>query len=209
MGDDLYYCQWHLENRATLYEGEDINVEDVWADTALADGTTVSGGIKGDGINVVVVDDGMDINHPDLSPNVQRNLNYDYGSSGIHQPYAHHGTGVAGVIAARDNSFGVRGVAPRAQIFSHNFLVNQSDYAQADSMSRNANVTAVSNNSWGPPDGPGLGFAETAWERAVEKGIREGFHGKGVFYSFAAGFWGTTSTWTRWPTSTPLPESVR
>ena len=187
VGDDLHACQWHLDNRRQGFEAEDINVVDVWADKTLADGTTVRDGIKGQGVNVVVVDDGMDIYHPDLRPNVEFSLNHDYGTDGIHQASEHHGTGVAGLIAARDNSLGVRGVAPQAKIFSHNLLANQSDFAEADSMVRNRVVTAVSNNSWGEQDGPGLGFAATLWEEAVVKGIGEGFHGKGVFYAFAAG----------------------
>ena len=197
-GDDLYACQWHLEDRTDGREANDaaddvdINVEGVWSDTTLADGTTVSDGIKGQGINVAVVDDGMDINHDDLSPNVNRSLNYDYESdsyttSNIYQPAHHHGTAVAGLIAARDNSFGIRGVAPRATLYAHNFLAEQSDYAEADSMSRSMDVTAVSSNSWGPFDGPGLGYTSAAWEGAVEKGVTEGYGGKGVFYAFAAG----------------------
>ncbi len=197
-GDDLYACQWHLEDRTAGREANDaaddvdINVEEVWSDTTLADGTTVSDGIKGQGINVAVVDDGMDINHDDLSPNVNRGLNYDYGSdsyttSNIYQPAHHHGTAVAGLIAARDNTFGIRGVAPRATLYAHNFLAEQSDYAEADSMSRSMDVTAVSSNSWGPFDGPGLGYTSAAWEGAVEKGVTEGYGGKGVFYAFAAG----------------------
>ena len=181
VGDDLYACQWHLKNRIESREGEDINVEPVWADGNLGAGTASNP------IRVVVVDDGMDLNHPDLSPNVDSEYNHDYGAAGIYQASEHHGTAVAGVIAARDNSYGVRGVAPRARIFSHNFLADQSIFAESDSMSRSREVTAVSNNSWGPPDGPGLGFADTLWERAVEKGIREGYGGKGVFYAFAAG----------------------
>ena len=187
VGDDLYACQWHLENRREDAEEEDIDVEAVWEDTTLADGSTVRDGIRGQGIKVAVVDDGMDINHPDLSPNVNRRLNHDYGTDGVNQASEHHGTAVAGVIAARDNSFGVRGVAPRATIFSYNFLTSPSDLSAYDSMTRNINVTAVSNNSWGPADGPGPGFAPIGWEKAVEKGVSEGYSGRGVFYAFAAG----------------------
>ena len=61
------------------------------------------------------------------------------------------------------------------------------DRNRADAMSRNRVVTAISNNSWGPPDGPGLGFANRLWELAIDSGIREGYEGKGVFYVFAGG----------------------
>ena len=179
--DDPYYaCQWHLKNREPLQAGEDVNIEDAWA--TMVDGKPV----RGDGVNVVVVDDGMDWQHEDLSPNVEPSRNHDYSGEGdIHKPSEHHGTIVSGVLAARDNSVGVRGVAPRATIHGHNFLAAQSSFSEADSMTRNREVTAVSNNSWGPVDT--LGFAESFWESAVEKGTQEGYGGKGTFYVFAAG----------------------
>ena len=174
-GDDLYTCQWHLKNHED--EGEDINVEPVWAK-----------GITGQGVNVAVVDDGMDHYHEDLAPNVYASRNFDYtGEGDVHHSFEHHGTAVAGVIAARDNSFGVRGVAPRATIHGHNFLTAKTVFSETDSMTRNRIVTAVSNNSWGPVDGPGLGSADAFWESAVETGVKEGYGGKGVFYAFAAG----------------------
>ena len=177
--DDLYFCQWHLKNLED--PGNDINVEPVWAE-----------GITGEGVNVAVVDDGMDHRHEDLAPNVHAPRNHDYtGRGDIYHPLDHHGTAVAGLIAARDNDFGVRGVAPRATIYGYNFLIGgtaeESSFTIADSMARNRVVTAVSNNSWGPEDGPGLGFADTFWETAVEKGVREGYGGKGTFYAFAGG----------------------
>ncbi len=179
-GDPYYACQWHLKNREPLQLGQDINIEAAWA-------TTVNGRpVNGEGVNVVVVDYGMDWRHEDLRPNVEASRNHDYGGGNdIHHSDEHHGTMVSGVLAARDNSIGVRGVAPRATIHGHNFLSAQSAFSEADSMVRNGEVTAVSNNSWGPV--AVLGFAESFWELAVEKGIRDGYGGKGTFYVFAAG----------------------
>ena len=180
VGDDLYACQWHLKNRQE--NGKDINVEPVWEE-----------GITGEGVNVVVVDDGIDQYHEDLAPNIDASLNHDYTDLGdIYHPKEHHGTAVAGVIAARDNEVGVRGVAPRATIYGYNFLVGQyilgqSDFVLANSMTRNRIVTAVSNNSWGPGVDHGWGAVPTYWELAVEQGVREGYDGKGTFYAFAAG----------------------
>ena len=106
ISDSLYGCQWHLNNAL----GQDINVEPVWTDS-----------IKGEGVNIAVVDDGMDWNHEDLVDNVDASLNHDYtGSGDVHHPYAHHGTNVAGVIAAQDNAIGVRGVAPKATVYGYN-----------------------------------------------------------------------------------------
>ena len=105
--------------------------------------------------------------------------------------FDHHGTAVAGVIAARDNGIGVRGVAPKATVYGYNWLAGDwqqfEDINRADAMSRNRVVSAVSNNSWGLLNGPWLGSANQLWKLAVDSGIREGYDGKGVFYVFAGG----------------------
>ncbi len=174
-GDDLYACQWHLKNREN--EGEDINVERVWAD-----------GVNGDGINVAVVDDGMDHYHEDLAANVNADLNHDYtGGGDIYGRVEHHGTGVAGLIAAHDNDIGVRGVAPRATVYGYNLLVSPVGLNQADAMSRNRDVTAISSNSWGGVDDHGLVHVTAFWEAAVKTGVEKGYGGKGTFYAWAAG----------------------
>ena len=54
-------------------------------------------------------------------------------------------------------------------------------------MSRRRVETAVSNNSWGPPDGAGLGLTARFWEEAVKAGTEGGYDGKGTLYVFAAG----------------------
>ena len=174
ISDSIYTCQWHLNSR----EDVDINVESVWAE-----------GIKGEGVNVAVIDDGMYYAHEDLRENVNTSLNHDYtGSGDIHHPLEHHGTNVAGVIAARDNGIGVRGVAPRATIYGYNYLAGEStDFNRADAMARKRDVTAVSNNSWGPVGGPGLGRTGSFWELAINAGTTTGYNGQGVFYAFGGG----------------------
>ena len=130
INDALYACQWHQNS---LHEG-DINVESVWKED-----------IKGEGVNVAVVDDGMYYAHEDLKDNVNTSLNHDYtGNGDIYRPFEHHGTHVSGLIAARDNEVGVRGVAPRATIYGYNFLANPTDLHEADAMARNRAITAVS-----------------------------------------------------------------
>ena len=106
ISDPLYSCQWHLSS--SLWH--DINVQPVWEE-----------GIKGEGINVAVVDDGMYHTHEDLKDNVNSEFNHDYtGEDDIYNPFDHHGTNVTGMIAARDNDVGVRGVAPRATVYGYN-----------------------------------------------------------------------------------------
>ena len=172
--DSLYGCQWHLDSS----NERDINVEPVWAD-----------GNMGQGVNVAVVDNGMDHAHEDLKDNVDTSLNFDYtGGGDIYHPLEHHGTHVSGIVAARDNDLGVRGVAPRATIYGYNLLAGEATFFyEVDAMIRNGVATAVSNNSWGSFDGPWLGPASSFWELAVNTGLATGYDGRGTFYVFSAG----------------------
>ena len=175
--DPWYGCQWHLNNTNQFPRGagRDINVEEAWA-------TTMGAGIK-----IAVVDDGLQYAHEDLVDNVLTARNHDYFGDDVFDPLATHGTQVAGIIAARDNGLGVRGVAPRASIYNYNVIEYglPSDVNAGDAMTRNKADTAVSNNSWGPPRM--LGFTSATWEGAIVNGVTNGFGGKGVFYVFAAG----------------------
>ncbi len=184
--DPLYGCQWHLNNAGQRKGGvsdEDINVEAVWA-----------AGILGAGINVAVVDTGMDADHEDLSANVEATRNHDYTAkegedpTDIYNPDNNHGTAVAGIIAARDNGLGVRGVAPRATIYGYNFIQAPTDENMANAMQRNLVETHVSNNSWGTArSGAGVELIPAIWETAIETGLAQGAGDKGTVYVFAAG----------------------
>lgn len=70
----------------------------------------------GRNVLVAVVDSGIDEKHPDLTGQVVVKENFIDGN-----PYAPetHGTGVAGIIAARaDNGIGIEGVAPGARLMA-------------------------------------------------------------------------------------------
>ncbi len=178
LSDPLSGCQWHLENTGQLggTVGEDINVREVWAAGHLGDGATVA-----------LVDNGMDVGHPDLAPNVIADRNYGYGGAAVYNPGNTHGTGAAGLIAARDNDIGVRGIAPRAQIYVYNIIDAYNHAYAADAMTRGMETTAISNNSWSVTEGPGYAAAPSGWESAVVRGVTEGYGGKGVLYVRSGG----------------------
>jgi len=68
----------------------------------------------GRGIRVAVIDSGIQANHPDLSGQLLVNRNFVAGQSEVAED---HGTGVAGIIAAKpDNGLGIAGVAPGARL---------------------------------------------------------------------------------------------
>jgi lantibiotic leader peptide-processing serine protease len=82
-------------------------------------------GYKGQGVRVAVIDDVFFLNHPDLAANFNQTLGRNFvqlpGENPLDvTPYSltalSHGTIVSGIIAAVDNSIGIIGVAPQAEI---------------------------------------------------------------------------------------------
>ena len=131
----------------------------------------------------------MDFEHEDLADNVDTASNYSFvDGETVRDQYPWHGTSVSGIIAARDNTVGVRGVAPRATIYSYNLLSGEeTDMNEAQAMSQNAADTAIMNNSWGPGDSGVPSTSPEIWKTAIESAITTGYDGKGVFYVWAAG----------------------
>ena len=77
---------------------------------------------KGAGVNVAVVDTGIQLSHPDLKGNIVGGKNCSSGSS--YNDGNGHGTHVAGTVAALDNGVGVVGVAPGAKLWAVRVLNN-------------------------------------------------------------------------------------
>lgn len=117
--EPLYPYQWALKHATSFFKAfsdtadgvTDLNVEAVH-----------TAGIKGQGVNVLVLDDGMDIGNEDLAANVNRAMTYSFDNGG-NDPTppitpgnvkSSHGTNVAGIIGAAQNGKGVMGIAPRA-----------------------------------------------------------------------------------------------
>ncbi len=185
LSDPYFNYQWHLDN--TDDTDMDINVTSVW-----------ESGVYGCGIIVAVVDDGIQIDHEDLSDNMVNVLNYNYinpsstnvsGSGDCDTGNSCHGTSVAGVIAARaHNEIGLRGAAGVARLAGLNMLYYFTDQNQYDAMSRNAEFIHISNNSWGPEDTVGRFTPSAAlWQAGILDGLNKGRNGKGTIYVWAAG----------------------
>ncbi len=72
---------------------------------------------RGTGINVAIIDTGINYNHPDLCDNYKGG--YDFVNDDADPLDDNgHGTHCAGIIAAADNDIGVIGVAPEANLYS-------------------------------------------------------------------------------------------
>jgi subtilisin family serine protease len=115
--EPLYTYQWALNAAQSFFAGyplvadgtTDLNVEAVHAQ-----------GIKGQGVNVMVLDDGLEINHIDLKANINPAMTWNFQTNTSDptpvDPDDAHGTNVAGMIAAAQNGIGVMGVAPRVTL---------------------------------------------------------------------------------------------
>ncbi|MGB7696193.1 MAG: S8 family serine peptidase [Nitrososphaeraceae archaeon] len=132
---------------------------------------------SGDGSGVVdadigIMDTGIDLNHPDL--NVFRHVSFVSGTSSGNDDNG-HGTAVAGVAAAKDNSQGVVGIAPGARLWAIKVLDSNgigfmSDLIEGiDYVTQHAKEIEVVNLSFGG-DGSSDAF-HTAISKSVSAGV--------------------------------------
>ncbi len=111
--DPLYSWQWG-----------NVEVTPVGYDPVKTEFTTAWGTQDGTGIIVAVIDTGVQANHPDLAGRVsptRRDFtipNTPEGAEGTATDLNGHGTHVAGIIAAADNTIGVVGGAPASTILA-------------------------------------------------------------------------------------------
>lgn len=124
--EPLYPFQWALNYAASFFKdfplvfggGMDLNVAPVHRQ-----------GIKGQGVNVLVLDTGADLHNPDLRANADFSMSWSFTTQ-QHDPYpadlthssAPHGTAVAGIIAAAQNGTGVMGIAPRVTLGAADYI---------------------------------------------------------------------------------------
>ncbi len=181
--DPLFDLQWHLENRGqeSGTPGADINALPAWAITL------------GQGITIAVLDDGLDIHHPDLADNALPSGHFDFINNLSDPTAGRHGTAVAGIAAASGfNNIGVRGVAPAASLLGVRMLDDSGlldDYIVAQALSYAIDRADIVNTSWGPPDGSLHAFDGPAplVRSTIENGVRLGRQGRGNIYVVAAG----------------------
>ncbi len=178
--DPLYSTQWHLNNAAV--GGVDINVLPAW-----------SGGTTGSGVTIAIVDDGLQLTHPDLSAQYVAAASWDFnGNDSVPaaDPAADkHGTALAGIATANDNSTCGVGVAYDASLSGLRLLAGPvTDALEASALTYAGNTNSIYSNSWGPADdGADLRLPGPLTLAALESGVTNGRSGKGSIYVWAAG----------------------
>ena len=182
--NDTYFSQqWHLENTGqdNGVSGEDVNITGAW------------NSVRGTGVVIGVVDDGLEWDHEDLSANYESNLDYDYcnyDSDPMPASWDAHGTAAAGVAAAiGNNGVGVSGAAPDASLAGLMLIAcGNSDTDEGNALSHLNNDIDIYSNSWGPSDnGQTLSGPGPLMIAAFEDDAYNGRNGLGNVITWAAG----------------------
>lgn len=190
--DLLFTQQWHLRSTGqTAYSnsaatvGHDINI-----------GSLHYNGITGSGVNVAVVDSGLEIAHPDLAPNVlpgrSRDYRYNDDDPTPSSALGDHGTSVAGLIAAKAfNGIGGRGVAPDVGLLGFNWLRTQTLSQWLDTHGGHSTTDVlIINESYGITSSGPVSFFDS-WNDAAEahndEVTRNNNDGRGVLMVKSAG----------------------
>ena len=191
-----YSSQWGLNNTSQYggTSGIDIKAEQAW---------NIATGL---GVKVAVIDEGVDLTHPDLAGNLLPG--YDAtdavygGSNGGYGGNASvadaHGTACSGIIAAEDNTIGVKGVAYNAKIIpiriaygivscnwfsgcEDKWITNDTWIADGINKAWYDYGADVLSNSWNG------GSELYATEEAINTALKQGRNGKGCVVVFASG----------------------
>ena len=183
-----FSSQWGLNNTGQYdgISGMDINATGAWS---TASGT---------GIKVAVIDEGVDLTHPDLMDNLP--VGYDatdaaYGGSnggygGDYYVEDAHGTCCSGIIAAINNNIGTKGVSYNSKIIPVRIAYSNSigywttnDSWIADGIYKawhdyNADILS---NSWGG------GSPSTAINAQISAALSQGRNNLGSIVVFSSG----------------------
>ncbi|CCH53263.1 peptidase S8/S53 subtilisin kexin sedolisin [Fibrisoma limi BUZ 3] len=157
-----------------------------WGITAVGGFVNYTGSAK-----AYVIDTGIDLDNPELNVDASAGFNaFTTGPDAASlDDLNSHGTHVAGTIAARNNDFGVVGVAAGAKVVPVKVLGGDGSgstsgvIAGVDFVGRTAKRGDVANMSLG-------GGSSTALDNAVKKAA-----GKGIYFSVAAGNDGLPANW--------------
>jgi len=173
-------------NPAIKFVVRDLPIELVgqttpWGVERIGASTVHALGNKGAGVNVAILDSGIDKDHSDLS------YVYGYDFSGGNDPdpedYDGHGTHVAGTVAALDNDIGVIGVAPEANLHIMKIFTDGGSGSYSDAVEAlewcigtygdeiTGNEIQVISMSWGSDVGYGDPGIESWINQAYDLGI--------------------------------------
>ena len=180
-----YGVQWGLNNTGQFggTSVDDINAPEAW---------TMTRGCNN--IKIALIDQGVDLTHPDLEDNLLTGYDATDGAmgglNGACSGNDAHGTACAGIIAAVNNYIGVEGVAPNCKIIP--IRVSYTNNSSVQIWNDDWIVTAI-NHAW---DTLGADILSCSWagntsvlavNNEISAALTQGRHGLGCIVVFAAG----------------------
>ncbi|MDD4438106.1 MAG: S8 family serine peptidase [Tissierellia bacterium] len=174
VNDSLFDMQWGLSN-----------VMDNLIDINFCEARQITAGNTN--IIVAVIDQGIELDHPDLTNICQISYDLESGSSPS-QIYNYHGTSCAGIIGAgTNNTIGVAGIAPNCPLMSISDCMNDASINTAQELANGIIYASdmgasVLSNSWGHD-----GFQCSMMDDAIDEALSNGRNGLGCVLVFAAG----------------------
>jgi subtilisin family serine protease len=183
--DPYYDHQWNVQNTGSSVQysgiaGADMKVSDAWAYAT------------GENIKVAVIDEGVDLDHPDLKANLLSGYDATGGNSGgRYSGNDAHGTACAGIIAACKNDIGIVGIAYNAKLIP----VRIGRSADGDSWTRD-NFCAEGIAWAAGPDKGAADILSCSWgggsdsqlvNGAINYALKYGRNGKGCVILFSSG----------------------
>ena len=184
VNDTLYANQWHLQDAAP----KNLSMGNTWDS------------VTGKGINIAVVDDGLEVKHEDLAGSSYPlesgyHRNFNEGPANDPSPLKtseSHGTKCAGLAAATGfNNIGVAGVAPEAMMMGLRLIAGATaEDAESVAMAWQPDglITHVSSNSWGAADdGKASGRDSALKKAAMEQAATKNRGGLGTVILVSAG----------------------
>ncbi|MCT4602972.1 MAG: S8 family serine peptidase [Marinifilum sp.] len=187
--DPFFSFQWAINNQGYLGGNvdADMDVDEAWQYAT------------GNEIKVAIIDEGVDLSHPDLISNLLSGFDATGGNSNggpNKNTDDYHGTSCAGIVAAvRNNNIGIAGIAYNSKIipvriaYTNGYPLGDSrrGWITNDNWIANGinwawqNGADVLSNSWGG------GSYSTTISNAINNAINNGRNGKGSIVLFSSG----------------------
>ncbi|SER34729.1 Serine protease, subtilisin family [Neolewinella agarilytica] len=184
--DGLLGHQWHLQNDGRVADVPNFPLK-VGADARVQGAWRKLGNLGSSNIIVAVIDNGFDLNHPDLRGKSVAPLSISSGGSTLPtgSRFGDHATPCASVAVAAANGSGLVGAAPLARLMPLHGLTFSKFLTERMFTHCIRNKADVISCSWGTIDPRYRPGAEH--ERSIRKALTSGRNGKGCVVVFAAG----------------------